>query len=713
MVILDVIYNKKYSQSTNKNIFSNIKHKKGYYMSENITSKQHFHWIDIAKGFCIIAVILGHFHKPEWDFLYSFHLTVFFILSGYTMKVTPVTTSFLKAKFNRLMTPFFLTCFAVTGMDVINAVFKAKTPSIIAVTEVLYKNIIKLFFASGGSGSMGTINFGKAIGAIWFLPALFFAITITQILLNFIKSNWKIATISISIAILSAAIGKLLWLPFSFLSGAFAIPFIFLGKLLKDYNIIENFIKWWHLLILGAIFAIGCLLGYGGQTYMVSCYMKDWLISPLLSICSSMVVIGGAKLIKRFSFLEFIGKNSLTFLCVHLFEMNTFYPYYNDLKKLFPILESNYYLMFLVRLAVIFALVGSIMFFKLLSKKLNSNAVSTESDKTTNRDLSIDIMRSLLIILMIIGYFTIFRGFRNIIYSFHMMAFVMISGYFYKAGIPWRSHLKKTLKALLPYIYFSIVYIILYANNYGFAKISITLIGGSSYTKNIFTNLASVGPVYFILLLFLTKVLYIFIDIIKNEWLKNAVVLGVLFISVIFGNLGIWLPWSFDCAMFSVVFYHIAHYLKKFRILEKCKNSPYIYFILSPIWAFMIYSGPMEISVRRYGNIGLTIAGVVSAFVVVYLLCSYLNNILPNKLSNIFSLIGQSTAQLLVIHTLFGSKITNFLDAQLGLNKQNIFCLVGSIIIQITIAILIFILNRSIKQFIKSSKSKNLQKQIS
>ena len=44
--------------------------------------KNRLNWIDIAKGICMIAVFLGHLGVEKLGFVYSFHLTVFFILSG-------------------------------------------------------------------------------------------------------------------------------------------------------------------------------------------------------------------------------------------------------------------------------------------------------------------------------------------------------------------------------------------------------------------------------------------------------------------------------------------------------------------------------------------------------------------------------------------------------------------------------------------------------
>lgn len=69
--------------------------------------------IDILKGIAIVLVVLGHIHPDDtpnlaWNslrsFLYSFHLPLFFILSGYFMAIKMPS---FKTVFTRNAVPFF------------------------------------------------------------------------------------------------------------------------------------------------------------------------------------------------------------------------------------------------------------------------------------------------------------------------------------------------------------------------------------------------------------------------------------------------------------------------------------------------------------------------------------------------------------------------------------------------------------------------------
>lgn len=57
-------------------------------------TKKRIEWLDIAKGICILLVVLGH--ELTWNeklryLIYAFHIPMFFILSGMTAYITKET----------------------------------------------------------------------------------------------------------------------------------------------------------------------------------------------------------------------------------------------------------------------------------------------------------------------------------------------------------------------------------------------------------------------------------------------------------------------------------------------------------------------------------------------------------------------------------------------------------------------------------------------
>ena len=54
---------------------------------EYMDAKGRIEWIDFAKGIAMLCVILGHLGSDLANrVVFGFHLTVFFLLGGYTLK---------------------------------------------------------------------------------------------------------------------------------------------------------------------------------------------------------------------------------------------------------------------------------------------------------------------------------------------------------------------------------------------------------------------------------------------------------------------------------------------------------------------------------------------------------------------------------------------------------------------------------------------------
>ena len=653
--------------------------------------KRRIEWVDIAKGICLIAVILGHMGNVVFNFVYSFHLPTFFMLSGYTLRKSDITYDYLKKKFCRLMIPYFITCVAVVGMDVINSMVEECDVSICTITNIIYCGIVKTFFGAGVSLNFGSIELGMGIGAIWFLPALFFALIFTQLILRLQSKTIQIA-LSVTMFMFSAMMAKVIWLPFSILAAMFSVPFILIGKWIQEYEILEK-LKFWHYIIFYTVSIVGCCFGVGQSIDIVSCTIEDWLLTPVCVVCSSLCVIGLSRGIRRFPPLEFVGRNSLVFLCVHLFCLNTLDGWFANVCEMLC-LPDNFIVCFIMEM--LFVTIVSAFIVVIFRGRIKAVV------KPSVRGYSVDIMRATLMIFVIMDYSSIDSGFRRFIYSFQIMVFVMIAGYLYNEKLSSWNNIMKTFKTLMLYVIFSVIYIF-YTSADMWLK---TLLIGDIRTKIILPDISSVGGTYFILILFLVKIVYILIDRIQDEVIKNITVFFLFGIGLCFGYCGIWLPWIMDVALVALLFYHVGYYIKKYNMLEKCVQIPAIYFPFSCIWAYMVYSGSMELAIRNYGNIGLMVAGVVSAFIIIYLFCNYLAEHFPAWLSWSMGMIGKSTAYILMLHTLCKNDISNFATNTLGLSPENVFHLCFCVMTQVFLGLCCFIVKCRSEKFIKNFTNK-------
>lgn len=76
--------------------------------------------IDIAKGICIILVVIGHLLQFDcsglaknilFNYIYAFHMPVFMMLSGYVASYGKYDVTFTKLilrRFRQLMVPFLV-----------------------------------------------------------------------------------------------------------------------------------------------------------------------------------------------------------------------------------------------------------------------------------------------------------------------------------------------------------------------------------------------------------------------------------------------------------------------------------------------------------------------------------------------------------------------------------------------------------------------------
>ena len=107
--------------------------------------------IDIAKGICIIWVVIGHYKptdSPEWyltliDVIYCFHMPLFMFVSGYIYHVTkkPVKyNQFVLKKFKRLGIPYIFVSLLIIGIKLLTEkeMYVEHPVSLSSFYEILY-----------------------------------------------------------------------------------------------------------------------------------------------------------------------------------------------------------------------------------------------------------------------------------------------------------------------------------------------------------------------------------------------------------------------------------------------------------------------------------------------------------------------------------------------------------------------------------------------
>ncbi len=130
--------------------------------------KKRENWIDILKGFGALFILLGHVvNNTSYIkvYLYSFHIPLFFFVSGYLFNRKPNIYEHIKEKFKRFVIPYFI--FSFISFEVFTLFNDNNMDKL---------EIIKGFFFLNGSNPWNS--------SLWFLIIIFFTLIIMNLLFN-------------------------------------------------------------------------------------------------------------------------------------------------------------------------------------------------------------------------------------------------------------------------------------------------------------------------------------------------------------------------------------------------------------------------------------------------------------------------------------------------------------------------------------------------
>ena len=197
--------------------------------------------IDILKGIGIILVLVAHsLGGAILTFAYTFHMPLFFIVTGMFMKNPKQGFSVseaVKKDFKRLIYPaIFTTVFIIAFCSLHYLIPDSYLPN---PKELLIKT----------EGNIRLDSF-QILGNLWFLFALFWGKTYFNVITRLQKTTW-IAVTCFLLGIIAVTIGKTCTLPYGITIGFSVLPFILIGQMLRMSGFHETgkMNKWMYLSI--------------------------------------------------------------------------------------------------------------------------------------------------------------------------------------------------------------------------------------------------------------------------------------------------------------------------------------------------------------------------------------------------------------------------------------------------------------------------------
>jgi len=225
---------------------------------------------DILKGIGIILMIVAHTYGPNniiWNFIYAFHMPLFFIVSGYFYKQKTFSL-LIKKNSNQLLAPYITLCLIVTALTQLRQPHEIQND----INSTLY-----------------------GMGPAWFLLAMFMVRLEFHYILHFFPKKYLLVSLFISTTTCFIANYQGLSSFLSFYPSLASLFFVAIGYYIRMHSLLDQTKEQSNIfLFVGLLFWLTTSLY--GKVDMSQCTFK----LSLVDFCGS---IGGTFLLFKLSLL--------------------------------------------------------------------------------------------------------------------------------------------------------------------------------------------------------------------------------------------------------------------------------------------------------------------------------------------------------------------------------------------------------------------------
>ncbi len=306
-------------------------------------------WIDSARFFAMILVIAGHhelFAPYGKVWVYSFHMPLFFMLSGLFFKPASFGKPLLKSLVKYLRAYILPYAVAVILMAYVAGWARGAVFGRFGVESYDASWILKSSFF-----------YGNGWGVLWFLPCLFTASVLMAVLCSLVQSEIVRAVIVIA---LNAAAGLVLPGPLvlQLHEALIALGFMYAGYVLRRYvlddslllktSLQKNGVVWAAMILLGVIWVF-CV----AKQLCVNMVWSDYPLYPLTVLAAFggcfWFLFAAGRLLGKGSHhtMETLGRSSLLIYIIHSLEHN-FFPWEQAISVISSRLSLPYHAVSLV-----------------------------------------------------------------------------------------------------------------------------------------------------------------------------------------------------------------------------------------------------------------------------------------------------------------------------------------------------------------------------
>lgn len=249
-------------------------------------------WIDIFKGVAIILMVVGHSTGKFNGFIYQFHMSAFFFISGYTYthNRNESYTKFALKKAYRLLLPIF----------------------VVSVAVLLFMEVLD------------RIGLDGMLGANWFMYTLFGIFILAKLICAYIQNKYIMFTLSIvlyfiGIHFAGQGMGNLIFI-FSLTNILIGQFYFIIGYMCKNIkrrdisNIYSILLCIISFIIMDIFRQKGAIVDYSALSF------SRPILSVFAGINGILLVYFISNIISKYRFYKlfaYIGKNTLPILIFH------------------------------------------------------------------------------------------------------------------------------------------------------------------------------------------------------------------------------------------------------------------------------------------------------------------------------------------------------------------------------------------------------------
>lgn len=280
--------------------------------------KQRDSLLDVLKGIGIILVVFAHINNGELsDTIYLFHMPLFFLLSGAALAYSANKNILGVDKYAKsLMIPYF--AFSLLTFVYWYLIEWRLRPTelmpifgngIFSTVDIKWQEFINIFTAFSVKSAF------EYNVVMWFLPCLFCSLISYKLLTKYLRKYAPLGVIILA-ACCFLLKSQMPYLPWCFEISLAALPFIWIGDKcylkMKEWNNVGGVIL--SLLLIPII-----IWFFHPRVNMLGHQYSVWWQFYLVALLFIYIIIHIGKWLLLFErgMLQWLGKNSLTIMCIH------------------------------------------------------------------------------------------------------------------------------------------------------------------------------------------------------------------------------------------------------------------------------------------------------------------------------------------------------------------------------------------------------------